>query len=264
MISSRDDFGIAIRSALLQRGAKQRFSLFFLISISLIIFFLDYNNFKIIQITKKILNDGVYRISKVATAPAVLFVNLKESTEKIIFTYKENESLKEELEILRSKDFQVEYLKNQNENLRKTVEADAKISGESSLAKVLLDRDSPYLKTIVINRGSKSKIKKGMPVVDGNYLVGKIVEVNYLSSRVLLLNDLNSRIPVTFGKNADQAILTGKGDKYPKLEYLPDKFDITENVIVFTSGKDGIFSAGIPVGTTMIDKGEISKTIFRS
>ncbi len=262
MISSRDDFGIAIRSALLQRGAKQRFSLFFLISISLIIFFLDYNNFKIIQITKKILNDGVYRISKVATAPAVLFVNLKESTEKIIFTYKENESLKEELEILRNKDFQVEYLKNQNENLRKTVEADAKISGESSLAKVLLDRDSPYLKTIVINRGSKSKIKKGMPVVDGNYLVGKIVEVNYLSSRVLLLNDLNSRIPVTFGKNADQAILTGKGDKYPKLEYLPDKFDITENVIVFTSGKDGIFSAGIPVGTTMIDKGEIKVKLY--
>ncbi len=262
MISSRDDFGIAIRSALLQRGAKQRFSLFFLISISLIIFFLDYNNFKIIQITKKILNDGVYRISKVATAPAVFFVNLKESTEKIIFTYKENENLKEELEILRSKDFQVEYLKNQNENLRKTVEADAKISGESSLAKVLLDRDSPYLKTIVINRGSKSKIKKGMPVVDGNYLVGKIVEVNYLSSRVLLLNDLNSRIPVTFGKNADQAILTGKGDKYPKLEYLPDKFDITENVIVFTSGKDGIFSAGIPVGTTMIDEGELKVKLY--
>ena len=80
----------------------------------------------------------MYRISKVATAPAVLFVNLKESTEKIIFTYKENESLKEELEILRSKDFQVEYLKNQNENLRKTVEADAKISGESSLAKFYL------------------------------------------------------------------------------------------------------------------------------
>ena len=49
-----------------------------------------------------------------------------------------------------------------------------------------------------------------MPVVDGNYLVGKIVEVNYISSRVLLLNDLNSRIPVTFGEEATQAILSGK------------------------------------------------------
>ena len=42
------------------------------------------------------------------------------------------------------------------------------------------------LKSIIINRGSKSGVSKGIPVVDGNYLVGKIVEVNYISSRVLL------------------------------------------------------------------------------
>ena len=262
MISSRDDFGIAIRSALLQRGAKQRFSLFFRISISLIIFFLDYNNFKIIELTKKILNDAVYRVSKVATAPAYIFRDLKEGTGKIIFTYKENESLKEELEELRNKNFQVEYLENQNKSLRKTIEKDQKISGKSTLAKVLLDRDSPYLKTIIINRGSKSEIKKGMPVVDGNYLVGKIVEVNYLSSRVLLLNDLNSRVPVTFGDKTYQAILTGTGDKNPKLDYLPENFEQANDITVFTSGKDGIFSAGIPVGKTKIKDNKIEVKLY--
>ena len=34
MSTSRDDFGIVIRSALLQRGAKQKFSLFALILLS--------------------------------------------------------------------------------------------------------------------------------------------------------------------------------------------------------------------------------------
>ena len=67
------------------------------------------------------------------------------------------------------------------------------------LSKVLIDKSSPYLKSIIINRGSKSGILKGMPVLDKEYLVGRVVETNYLSSRVLLLNDLNSRIPVTFG-----------------------------------------------------------------
>ena len=57
-----------------------------------------------------------------------------------------------------------------------------------------------------------------MPVVDGNYLVGKIVEVNYLSSRVLLLNDLNSRIPVVVSPNGAQAILSGTGKLKPNLE----------------------------------------------
>ena len=115
-----------------------------------------------------------------------------------------------------------------------------------------MDKDSPYLKSIIINRGSNSGIAKGMPVIDGSYLVGKIVEVNYLSSRVLLLNDLNSRIPVTLGEEGAQAILTGKGGENPSLEYLPDQFIGQNDITVFTSGKDGIFVPGIPIGKTII------------
>ena len=137
-----------------------------------------------------------------------------------------------------------------------------KIRGKSILAKVLLDKDSPYLKSIVINRGSKSGINKGMPVVDGNYLVGKIVEVNYLSSRVLLLNDLNSRIPITFGEESIQAILSGKGESKPVLEYLPELFEPYGNQTVFTSGKDGIFLPGIPVGKTEMDELNVKVRLF--
>ena len=146
----------------------------------------------------------------------------------------------------------MEFLSNQNKNLRKTLESDKDNSNEKTLAKVILDKDSPYLKSIIINRGSNSGIAKGMPVIDGNYLVGKIVEVNYLSSRVLLLNDLNSRIPVTLGEEGAQAILTGKGGENPSLEYLPDQFIGQNDITVFTSGKDGIFLPGIPIGKTII------------
>ena len=156
----------------------------------------------------------------------------------------------------------MEFLSNQNKNLRKTLESDRDSDNQNSLAKVLLDKDSPFLKSIIINRGSNSGIAKGMPVIDGNYLVGKIVEVNYLSSRVLLLNDLNSRIPVTLGEDGAQAILTGKGGENPSLEYLPDQFFSQNDVTVFTSGKDGIFLPGIPVGKTTVEDGEILVKTF--
>ena len=78
----------------------------------------------------------------------------------------ENKELKVKLEELKNKEFQVEFLKNQNESLRRILESDVKIKGKSILAKVLLDKDSPFLKSIVINRGTKSGISKGMPVVD--------------------------------------------------------------------------------------------------
>ena len=95
------------------------------------------------------------------------------------------------------------------------------------MAKVLVDKNSPFIKSIVINKGTSVGILKGMPVTKDNYLVGRVVETNYLSSRVLLLNDLNSRIPVTLDEGA-QAILAGSGVDSPFLEYLPEDYEIIE------------------------------------
>mgnify|MGYP001289803567 FL=1 len=262
MSSSRDDFGIAIRSALLKKGARQKFSLVFLLILATIIFLLDTYQFKFIKFTKILINDGIYRITNISTAPIKLLPKINDKIRETTFAMKENKDLKAELENLKSKEFQVEFLKNQNDSLRKILESDIKIKGKSILAKVLLDKDSPFLKSIVINRGSKSGINKGMPVVDGNYLVGKIVEVNYLSSRVLLLNDLNSRIPITFGEDSVQAILSGTGDIKPVLEYLPELYEPYGNLTVFTSGKDGIFLPGIPVGKTEMDEMDVKVSLF--
>ena len=262
MSSSRDDFGIAIRSALLKKGARQKFSLVFLLIIATIIFLLDSYQFKVIQLTKIVINDGIYRFTNISTAPLKLLPKLSDKIKETTFAIKENRELKAELESLKDKEFQVEFLKNQNDSLRKILESDVKIKGKSILAKVLLDKDSPFLKSIVINRGSKSGITKGMPVVDGSYLVGKIVEVNYLSSRVLLLNDLNSRIPITFGTDSIQAILSGKGENKPVLEYLPELYEPYGNLTVFTSGKDGVFLPGIPVGKTEMDELDVKVNLF--
>ncbi len=262
MSSSRDDFGIAIRSALLKKGARQKFSLVFLLILATIIFLLDIYQFKFIKFTKILINDGIYRITNISTAPIKILPIINNKIKETTFAMKENKDLKVELENLRNKEFQVEFLKNQNDSLKRILESDVKIKGKSILAKVLLDKDSPYLKSIVINRGSKSGINKGMPVVDGNYLIGKIVEVNYLSSRVLLLNDLNSRIPITFGKDSIQAILSGKGEKKPVLEYLPELYEPYGNLTVFTSGKDGIFLPGIPVGKTEMDELDVKVRLF--
>ena len=95
-----------------------------------------------------------------------------------------------------------------------------------------------------------------MPVTQNKYLVGRIVETNYLSSRVLLLNDLNSRIPVTFDEKSTQAILTGGGTRKPTLSYLPEDYEVYEEINIFASGKDGIFAPGTPIGKTN-DKGEV-------
>ena len=255
MSSSRDDFGIAFRSALLQRGAAQKFSLISLIILAIIIFFLDTYNLKFMNPIRSVINDGIYRVSLVASSPSRFLPNLTEGITNLISVKNENARLKKELEIYKLKELNVEYLTNQNKNLKKILETDETLFEKNIiLSKVLIDKNSPYLKSIIINRGSQSGILKGMPVMDKDFLIGRIVETNYLSSRVLLLNDLNSRIPVTFGKNGVQAILKGNGGTKPVLEYLPEGYIVKEGVDVFTSGKDGIFLPGSPIGITTKNK----------
>ena len=103
MSSSRDDFSIAFRSALLQRGAAQKFSLFFLIVLALIIFFLDTYQLGFMKPIRSIINDGIYRVSLVASSPSRFFPQATSSVTSLFDIKKENERLKKELEIYKKK-----------------------------------------------------------------------------------------------------------------------------------------------------------------
>ena len=262
MSTSRDDFGIAIRSALLQRGAKQKFSLFVLILLSLFIFALDISGLKPIKIIRSLLNDGVYTISAVSSSPIKFSGTVKDFFITHIFVYKENRKLKTELEELKNKDFQTLYLQTANKRLQDIIQLEKKSAFTTITAKVIIDKNSPYLNSVIINRGSSSRIKLGMPVLSEGNLVGRVVEVNFLSARILLLNDLNSKIPVMISPKGSQAILSGQGEDKPKLEYLPEKFELSDKNLVFTSGKDGIFFEGIPVGNVIFEDNKIKVKLF--
>ena len=254
MSTSRDDFGIVIRSALLQRGAKQKFSLFVLILLSLFIFILDNSNLKPIKILRSLINDGIYRISAVSSSPIKFSGASKDFFVKHIFTYEENERLRKELEDLKSKNFQSSFLEAQNNELQNVLDLEKNSPYSVVNAKVILDKNSPFLNSVIINKGSNAGIKLGMPVLNEGYLAGRIVEVNFVSSRILLLNDLNSRIPVVVSPSGSQAILSGVGKREPSLEYLPDNFILGEKEsIVFTSGKDGVLFPGIAIGKVVLN-----------
>ena len=251
MSVSRDDFGIAFRSALLQRGGAQKFSVLSLIFLALIIFFLDVYGIKFTKPVRGFINDVVYRVTFLASAPLRFFPELGKDVTSFINLREENEKLKAQIEEYKLLELNVEFLSDENQNLQKILETEYFNKNLSNiiLAKVLVDKNSPFLKSIIINKGTKAGVLKGMPITKDNYLVGRVVETNYLSSRVLLLNDLNSRIPVTLNEGA-QAILSGSGSNNPMLEYLPEDYEIIEGINVFASGKDGIFTSGTPIGKT--------------
>jgi len=252
MEPSRDDFVIALRSAFLKKGTQQRFSLLSLILFSIIFLILGSFNFKIINYVKIGITEIVYRSSFIVSVPENLLKDSYITIQNHNKLYKENEKIKSELEILKAKDLLNEFTILENQRLKKIVD-DYLVKSDTIIAKVLSDKGSPFLRSIIINKGSKQKINLGMAVMDGAYIVGKVVEVNYLSSRVLLLSDLNSKIPVIIEPNAVFSILSGTGKDYGVIQYSKKYEDIKNESVIYTSGESSLFKAGIPIGRMNIN-----------
>ena len=261
--ASRDDFAIAIRSAFLKKENKQKFSLFALIILSILLIVFETIKLKPLNLLRSGLKDGIYRASLAANYPIKFISKSSLSISRHLNTYSENIKLREELEKFKSLAYESEYLKIENKTLKIALEEKQEFIYDSITAKVILDKNSPYLKSIILNKGRNDKILKGMPVLSGSYLIGKIVESNFFSSRVLLLSDLNSKIPIIVEPLGYHAILSGKGNESPVLEFLPKNHQVSVGNTVFTSGKDGVLSSGINLGKTILaDDGTIQVELF--
>ena len=255
MAASRDDFVIAIRSAFLKKGNQQRFSLIGLIFFSVGLLILSKINLPFTNYLKITLNEIVYRTSFIVSVPEKKILDLSNKIQDHYNVYNDYVLVKEKIKTLESKKYETQFLEVENKRLKKTIN-EYIFKSDELIAKVLIDKNSPFLKSVIVNKGSKDKVKLGMAVLDGSYLVGKIVEVNYSTSRALLVSDLNSKIPVGIEPGNIQSILSGTGKQNGKIEYLETDILIKDKSIVYTSGSGGLFKSGIPVGIYHIETEE--------
>ena len=269
MEASRDDFVIAIRSAFLRKGNQQKFSLLTLILFSILFLVLGSLNFKIIKFNKTVIKEIIYMSSFIVSVPENI---VKKSFNKVsghFEYYNDYQVTKNELEKLKNKDLTKKILTFENIELKKLID-DYFVEDSQAYAKVLTDKKSPFLRSIVINKGSKNSVKAGMIVYDGLYLIGKVVEVNFLTSRVLLISDINSKVPVTIQPLNIQAIMSGSDKRKGKLQYIQGEKLINKDnqeLIVVTSGSGGIFKSGIPIGkinlAETLDNDEVIVNFYR-
>ena len=255
MSASRDDFIIAIRSAFLKKGNRQKFSLFTLLVISCLILSLEYFKSGPIDKFRSVTKDIIYRGSHVVLLPFKLMGDTYVKIQDHMNVYNDHKLLKEKEYNISSLENDLKFYKSENKKLKKLINEEPLLEGEYVITKVLIDKESPYIKSLIINKGFESGIEKGMAALDRSYMIGKVVETNYLSSRILLINDLNSKIPVIIEPGNIKAILNGTGIDYGLLEYLPKNNTADNGNIVYTSGSDRIFLPGIPIGKVEVVNG---------
>ncbi len=174
-------------------------------------------------------------------------MNLKtigELEKNLLKLSKENRLLKERIKIFK-------VLEDENLKLKKFFSIDSKIYYKKIFAKVIGGSNSLYQSIIIIDKGKSSNINNGLGVVNYEGVVGIVIKTFTTSSKVLLLTDPRFKVDVELLTSHEHGILVGN-NKNCLVKYLPinKKYQLGE--IVVTSGFNGVFPKGIPIG--YIDK----------
>jgi rod shape-determining protein MreC len=160
---------------------------------------------------------------------------------------------------------QGEHLAAENAQLRKLLGMRERNSFRSAVAEVLYETSDPFTRRVVVDRGQQHGLQAGQPVLDAQGVIGQISRVLPLSSEVTLITDRASTLPVEVRRNGVRAVAFGAGRAdLVELRYLPAGVDLRTGDELFTSGLDGVFPAGLPVGrVTEVRRGGSSFTVAR-
>jgi rod shape-determining protein MreC len=113
----------------------------------------------------------------------------------------------------------------------------------------VIGRDvSPFLHYIIINRGSDDGLRRGMPVVSSQGLVGRVAAVTGDGARVQLLTDPGTAINVRIQPSGAEALLQGSITGDLTVEAIPQDANTQTGDLVLTSGLGGNYPPDILIG----------------
>lgn len=148
---------------------------------------------------------------------------------------------------------QVEQLAQENRALRELTDTRDRLAVRSVVAEILYDSRDPFTRTLVIDKGLQHGVAAGQPVVDAEGVIGQITRVFALSAELTLITDRTLTVPVQIQRNALRAIASGGAEPGRlELRFMSVNADIKEGDTVVTSGLDGLYPAGIPVGRIVL------------
>jgi rod shape-determining protein MreC len=168
----------------------------------------------------------------------VFLVNLKE----------ENSRLQEEVRRLKREQADLRESAQAFERLRHILLFKERVPVTMISAEVIACSPSAWLRTIVINKGERDGVKKEMPVVTWEGVVGRVLRTSPHASVVLLVIDRNSSVDAVVQRTRTQGIVEGEGGGQCYVRYIPRTEDIQVGDTIITSGLEGIFPKGLFVG----------------
>jgi rod shape-determining protein MreC len=168
---------------------------------------------------------------------------------------RENETMRAHLRELEQQVARLDETDLENARLRKLLDFRETLRGDVLTARVI-GRDATGLaRTLVIDRGEADGLAKGAAVLTPEGIVGQVFLASRHAARILLINDHNSGVDALVQRTRARGIVEGTIDDGCGLKFVKRTEDVQVGDLVVTSGIDGIFPKGLPIGQIVaVDK----------
>jgi rod shape-determining protein MreC len=194
----------------------------------------------------------VHPLQQVAAAPGMALsrvVDYFASQDRLL---RENEALKARLLEYAAAAQQSKLLQSEQEHFLSMAPAKSRYATDGLLAEVLTRGRNPFVRKLVLDKGLTQGIKSGMPVIDGEGVVGQVTAVGTFTCEATLLTEKDQSVPVILTRNGLRAIAVGSGkDGSIDVPFMPVSADIQNGDLFVTSGIDGTYPAGLVVARVM-------------
>jgi rod shape-determining protein MreC len=166
----------------------------------------------------------------------------------LVSVSKENERLRRHLSLATERIHQCQETAHANERLRDLLNFKQN-QPRLVLAAEVIGRDpSPWYKSVTIDKGAADGLRKGLPVVVPEGIVGQVTEVSLHFAKVLLMIDRNNAVDALVQGNRARGIIKGEPTGSCRFDYVLRKHEIQPGDIVISSGLDGVYPKGLRVG----------------
>jgi rod shape-determining protein MreC len=169
----------------------------------------------------------------------------------LVHLEEENRLLREIIEEMKRERIQLLEFQGENSRLRSLLGFKKDFQKPLLPAEVIGKDLSGWFQTVVIDRGTRDGIEEGMAVVSVQGVVGQIMESSKSFARVLLITDPNSAVAALVQRTRARGIVKGNGRQMCRLEYLHRSDEVEPGDLILSSGLDGVYPKGVPIGTVL-------------
>ena len=226
----------------------QRFAFLLLVAAALTLMVVGRTEIVPVERVRAMVTDAFTPILQLLTQPTDAIVAGVDNLRELADLRSENERLREEQERLLHWQRAARLLVAYTRELRDLLNLAPEPQIEYISARVVGDLGGAFVRSVLVDAGSRDGVVKGQSATTGQGLAGRVFEVGNRAARLLLLTDINSRIPVVIERTRDRGVVAGDNSSQLRLLYLDPEVEVEIGDRIVTSGHGGAIVPGLPVG----------------